>query len=326
MAHTQIQTQLGTSTQLGTDTGNVAPSSTLINSSDRPSDPTSPTLVSVEETTFTRLRRRQHSRTPSPEASPEPALHQESEPENEAPRARNAFDLLNAGARHQAKPKGQSDLIDAQAEESDDETGWGFLSKEADEDEDADEGYVPELVDDVAVSDDVREAQDALATEKHRAIAAEDDARREAVAKKVTEGHYRHKRRGNEFMSDDEDEDAPRLSKKQRRQRRLDREDKFKLGDEASGFLKAYEDSSSDSEEEETPLSPSAIKSPEGMSARERDQLLRQRARMNTNAARMDVDDDKEEESLFLVSRVSRSVRVEHDDDDEVSHCREGKE
>lgn len=58
-------------------------------------------------------------------------------------------------------------------------------------------------------------------------IAREDDARLEAEAKKVTEGFYRTKRRGNDFMSDEEDEEGrPRkLSKKQRRQRRLDRED-----------------------------------------------------------------------------------------------------
>lgn len=66
-----------------------------------------------------------------------------------------------------------------------------------------------------------------------RQVEAADDARREAEAKKITEGHYRQKRRGNEFLSDDEDEDGKprRLSKKQRRQRQLDREDGlFKLG------------------------------------------------------------------------------------------------
>lgn len=63
-----------------------------------------------------------------------------------------------------------SELIDAQAEESDDENGWGlFTSKEADDDEDGDEtGYVPELVDDAAVAEDVRAEQDALAASRHR--------------------------------------------------------------------------------------------------------------------------------------------------------------
>lgn len=55
------------------------------------------------------------------------------------------------------------------------------------------------------------------------------------MAKRVTEGHYRHKRRGNEFLSDDEEDEEGRprrLTKKQRRQRMLDREDGlFKLGE-----------------------------------------------------------------------------------------------
>lgn len=66
-----------------------------------------------------------------------------------------------------------------------------------------------------------------------REIAQEDDARREAEAKKITDGHYRHKRRGNDFLSDEEDEEtrSRRLTKKQRRQRKLEREDGlYKLG------------------------------------------------------------------------------------------------
>jgi len=64
-------------------------------------------------------------------------------------------------------------------------------------------------------------------------MAAGDDARREAEARKITEGQYRTKRRGLDFYSDDEDdENKPcRLSKKQRRKRMLGREDGLdKLG------------------------------------------------------------------------------------------------
>lgn len=66
-----------------------------------------------------------------------------------------------------------------------------------------------------------------------REITREDDARMEAEAKKMTEGYYRRKRHGNEFMSDEEDEDGKvrKFSKKQRRQRKLDREDGlYKIG------------------------------------------------------------------------------------------------
>lgn len=67
----------------------------------------------------------------------------------------------------------------------------------------------------------------------HREVQQADDAKREAEAKKITEGQYRTKRRGIDFYSDDEDdEDEPRrLSKKQRRKRMLGREDGLdKLG------------------------------------------------------------------------------------------------
>ncbi|CAK9782252.1 hypothetical protein CC85DRAFT_325372 [Cutaneotrichosporon oleaginosum] len=303
---TQPFSQFATATQPASN----EPSSTLINSSDRPSDPTSPTTAEPEpelddEVTLTRIRRRRSSAQLS--SGP-------SSPEIPTPRPRNAFDLLNAGAaRQKARDSKTRDnaLIDAQAEESDDDAGWGFVTKEAEEDDEED-GYVPELVDDEVVADEIREAQDALATEKARAMAAEDDARREAEAKKVVEGHYRVKRRGNEFLSDEEDEAGPRMSKKARRQRRLDHKDGlFTLEGEANVFLQAYEeDLESDHEVEEAPPSPGLMLSPvQDLSARERDALLRQRARMNTDtegaAFRMDEDD---EVSGFAISRASRTV------------------
>jgi mediator of replication checkpoint protein 1 len=60
-----------------------------------------------------------------------------------------------------------------------------------------------------------------------------DDAKREAEARKVTEGQYRTKRRGKDFYSEDEDESPrkKRWSKKQMRQRKIWKEDGLdKLG------------------------------------------------------------------------------------------------
>ena len=60
-----------------------------------------------------------------------------------------------------------------------------------------------------------------------REIQLADDAKREAEARKVTEGQYRTKRRGKDFYSDDEDGTPrkKRWSKKQMRQRRDWKED-----------------------------------------------------------------------------------------------------
>lgn len=66
-----------------------------------------------------------------------------------------------------------------------------------------------------------------------REIQLADDAKREAEARKVTEGQYRTKRRGKDFYSDDEDGSPrkKRWSRKQMRQRKIWKEDGLdKLG------------------------------------------------------------------------------------------------
>lgn len=66
-----------------------------------------------------------------------------------------------------------------------------------------------------------------------------DDQKREEEAKKITAGEARVKRRGVDFFSGDEDEEGkPRLSKKQRRQRRLGKKDELmQLGGSFLDFL-----------------------------------------------------------------------------------------
>lgn len=66
-----------------------------------------------------------------------------------------------------------------------------------------------------------------------REVQMADDAKREAEARKITEGEYRHKRRGKDFYSDDEDGSPrkKRWSKKERRARKAWKEDGLeKLG------------------------------------------------------------------------------------------------
>jgi mediator of replication checkpoint protein 1 len=56
----------------------------------------------------------------------------------------------------------------------------------------------------------------------------DDDAKREAEAKRVTEGELRKKRKGKDFFSDEEGEEGEgktRMSKKERKQRKLDFKD-----------------------------------------------------------------------------------------------------
>ena len=162
---------------------------------------------------------------------------------------KNAFArLMNDAKRPRGKVAVQTNLVDEQAEESDEDNGWAPVSDaEVEEDNDDDDGYVPDLVDDAHIDEEEKKRQDDLAREKARyvdlcilanadgrsEVAQADDACREAEARKITEGQHRTKRRGVDFLSDGEsDEGKPhRMSKKQRRKRKLDKEDGLdKLG------------------------------------------------------------------------------------------------
>lgn len=118
-----------------------------------------------------------------------------------------------------------------------------------------------------------------------------DDARREAEAKKVIEGHHRIKRRGNDFLSDEEDDEEgrPRLTKRQRKERRLAQAKAvLELGDEANVFVDTYdEDLDTDNEIEEDDAAPAGFMSPDKQvwSAQERQDMLRARARMNESVS-----------------------------------------
>ncbi|OCF56692.1 hypothetical protein L486_05546 [Kwoniella mangroviensis CBS 10435] len=213
---------------------------------------------------FTRLRRR----LSDPDDAQEPLNLSPTQP---ARTERTVFDrMMKASSRaerqEQRKSMRKSRMVDEQAEESDEDNGWakiGGAEENDDDDDEENDGFLEELVDDQEVDEEVRKRQDELAAEKNREIQAADDARIEAEARKITEGEYRHKKRGKDFVDgeiSDEDERGGKrrkLSRKERRKRKLDREDGLdKLHGEANVFRQVYEDDlgSDEDEVDETPL------------------------------------------------------------------------
>ena len=83
----------------------------------------------------------------------------------------NAFHRMMSAAKQQPRERfaGRSNLVDEQAEESDEDNGWAPVgAPEAEEDEDEEDGYVPDLVDDAGVDEEEKRRQDELAAEKAR--------------------------------------------------------------------------------------------------------------------------------------------------------------
>ncbi|WVQ65190.1 uncharacterized protein L199_003363 [Kwoniella botswanensis] len=223
------------------------------------------TQTQGDEESFTRLRRR----LSDPDDAQGPLTLSPTQPVRTE---RSVFDrMMKASSRaerqeEQRKIMRKSRMVDEQAEESDEDNGWakiGGAEENDDDDDEENDGFLEELVDDQEVDEEVRQRQDELAAEKNREIQAADDARIEAEARKITEGEYRHKRRGKDFLDGEESDEDERggkrrkLSRKERRKRKLDREDGLdKLHGEANVFRQVYEDDLDSDEDEidETPL------------------------------------------------------------------------
>ncbi|KZW03856.1 hypothetical protein EXIGLDRAFT_715901 [Exidia glandulosa HHB12029] len=139
-------------------------------------------------------------------------------------RQRNAFDLLNEGAKKDkaksAKLKKQpSEFVQDQADESDDETGLGFGGvKEDDEvvDEEAMKAAVEGMMDDQQM--DVDAIAEELILEKHKEHLQEDDLKLQELHEKATRGDLRKKKRSGGLNLDDDSSDEegfkrPRPSK-----------------------------------------------------------------------------------------------------------------
>ncbi|OCF43223.1 hypothetical protein I317_02931 [Kwoniella heveanensis CBS 569] len=339
------------STPLGKTPSPTQAGSTMIDAQEGRLPVGSPSPTQTQEESFSRLRRRQ------------------SDPEQDSislspTQPANAFQRLMAGSRQPVgvfngqKKKLKSKMVDEQAEESDEDNGWGRMGDEDEEDEEGDDGYVEGLVDDQAIDEEEKRRQDEAAAEKNREIQMADDAKREAEARKITEGDYRRKKRGVDFYSDDEDDEdgkRKRWSKKQRRKRQLDNEDGLvRLPGEQNVFVKAYEEDldSDDEDIEETPLSPgldrqrrvyqdviaddAAVEEDDGprqpaLTFRQTLDMVKQRAAMNRGKTTAEIeaedaidrDDDIAADPSFGASRMRRNTFVDEPEDmemDEAAH------
>ncbi len=91
--------------------------------------------------------------------------------EDDGSRPKNAFDTMIKAAKRSRDTIIKSNLVDEQAEESDEDNGWAPIGGPEDDDEDNDEdGYVPDLLDDEQVDEEEEKRQDELAAEKARYV------------------------------------------------------------------------------------------------------------------------------------------------------------
>lgn len=154
-------------------------------------------------------------------------------------KVRNAFDVLGRKpTRLQAPffPKGKkkldkSEFIEGEAEESDEDAGFGFglLKKEDDDEEELDgedqDKVLEELVDDAAMDEATLNEEKVLEkVQEHREA---DDAMDEKIARDAAEGKLRIKRRNNlldfeDDESDEDDYDARRARERMAKKRRIE--------------------------------------------------------------------------------------------------------
>ena len=110
---------------------------------------------------LSRLKRRTSPNHEEPAASSSQAVNS----------PKNALDRMMNAANHprEKRPAGKSNLLDEQAEESDEDNGWLPNGGAEDEDEDDDQdGYVQDLLNDEHVGEEESSVQNALAAEKAR--------------------------------------------------------------------------------------------------------------------------------------------------------------
>ncbi|EJT97736.1 hypothetical protein DACRYDRAFT_111784 [Dacryopinax primogenitus] len=128
-----------------------------------------------------------------------------------APRELDAFEIMRRNARREAKKarrkKIRSLFMEGEAEEEEEEAMLGFnISKgehESDEDSE-DDVLLPELVDDKVMNEETVAKEKVL--EKVAEHQAEDDAALEKYHMDAIEGKRRMRRRGDDFLSDSDDE------------------------------------------------------------------------------------------------------------------------
>lgn len=121
-------------------------------------------------------------------------------------RERDALSYLMANRhRHTTKQPVKTNLVDEQAEESDEDDGWGDSARKGDDDDEGEEGegFVEGLVDDQVVHEATKRAQDELAEEKRRQVplfAHECDlsSRTDTAQRDRAAGRYKARRAGSQ--------------------------------------------------------------------------------------------------------------------------------
>ncbi|KAI0776041.1 hypothetical protein BD413DRAFT_469485 [Trametes elegans] len=196
-----------------------------------------------------RLRLRKRDRTPSPQRS----IPSVSKP-------KDAFEaLLRRPASPKAKKPVRSEFIEGEAEESDDDAGFGFGERrkdDGDEDEDGEEqdGILAELVDDQAMDEETL-AENAV-REKAREHLEADDKALEQLHMDAARGKLREKRKNRGLGLDDSDdeesdEEARRIRAKIKKQRRdNDSIAALAKNDETRAFAQEYSANMDDDENE----------------------------------------------------------------------------
>ncbi|GJE84413.1 MRC1 domain-containing protein [Phanerochaete sordida] len=203
--------------------------------------------------------RRLHKRASTPEVyrssvSPSPA------------KGRSTYDVfgrkkIKAPEFDKRKMKlGKSVFVEGEAEESDEDAGFGFgITKKDDEEEEEDgeeqDKILKELVDDAAMDDDtLNELKVLEKVQEHR---AQDDAADEKIARDAAEGKLRVKRRNqlldyDDDESDEEDEDARRRRQRMAKKRRIEGDSLEQLANNPNtqAFVQAYRADMDDDNEE----------------------------------------------------------------------------
>lgn len=199
--------------------------------------------------------RRLHKRTSSPEPgrssmSPSPV------------KRRNAFDDLlgrRPGRIQAPKFPKKSAFIEGEAEESDEDAGFGFGVIKKDDEEELDgedqDKILEELVDDAEMDEDtLNELKVLEKVQEHREL---DDAADEKIARDAAEGKMRIKRRNRlldfeDEESDEEDDDARRRRQRMAKKRKIDGDslDQLANNPETQAFVQAYRAEMEDDNEE----------------------------------------------------------------------------
>ncbi|TFK43271.1 hypothetical protein BDQ12DRAFT_661965 [Crucibulum laeve] len=264
---------------------------------------------SPEQSSFHRLRKRSDTppKIPTFRASPFNSPSQQKQPVN-------AFDLLRNGAANvkcskgKRKPLDLSEFVEAEAQESDEEDGFGF-GKAVGVDDEEDGAHLDQnletLVDDQEL-DEEAVAQD-LVIEKFKEHELQDDAALEKLHQAAIQGELRKKRKHNGIDLGDSDEDSDEEERNRRirnkmKKPRVDRDTIRSLAtnEQTRAFYEAYKHGVDDEDDSFAYLQQS-----ESQVQQQQDVVMG-----NVEEEQQDVDDDEDDERRYVSkAEIDRQVR-----------------